>query len=125
MQVTIEIPDPPAGCDPAAVKWGVPPKGAFYFQATMGQWVGPNDGKVFLQNTAWVMPYTPSFLGLLEPGWVTHDEAFGWLSHADRPMWNLGCEGFWHSDSVEETRLPFREVPPISGEQAIWEVPSE
>ena len=121
MQVTIEIPDPPAGCDPAAVKWGQPPKGAWILVADIGQTKWRKHDTNTLGETAWVMPYTPFFLGLLMSGWVTHDLSSEWVWWHEKPTW---IENAWYSIKSYRS-LPFREVPPISGEHAIWEVPSE
>ena len=122
MQLTIEIPDPPAGCDPAAVQWGIPPEGAMWLHFGMEQWIGPNNGKLFRQDVPWVMPYTPSFLSLLKLGWVTYDPNCTWVCWTEKPTWN-GAN--WYIINRVRYPLPFRETPPISGEAAIWEVPSE
>jgi hypothetical protein len=119
MKLEIEIPDPPEGCDPAAVQWGVPPKCAWKLVAHMGKWIWRHHEFQTHGETAWVMPYTPGFLWLLEPGWVTHDEVWRWFR--DQPHWS-GNQ--WYT-TTHTYRLPFREVPPISGEYAIWEVPHD
>jgi len=118
MKLEIEIPDPPEGCDPAAVQWGVPPKCAWKLVADMGC---PVWRKCDLQThgeTAWVMPYTPEFLGLLLSGWVTYDvnnELFWWYAKPD-----FACDAWTKATTARI--LPFRETPAISGEHAIWEV---
>jgi hypothetical protein len=120
MKLEIEIPDPPAGCDPAAVQWGVPPKCAWKLVAHMGQPIWRHHEFQTHGETAWVVPYTPELLGLLKPGWVTHDNHAGWQWFADKPIWVQS----WHAVGVHRF-LPFRENPPISGEHAIWEVPND
>jgi hypothetical protein len=118
MKLTIEIPDPPAGCDPAAVQWSQPPKGAWKLVADIGhpKW-RKHDTNTF-GDTAWVMPYTPEFLHHLRPGWVTRDIHAGWQWFANKPTW---LNQSWHCVGVHRF-LPLRETPPISGEAAIWEV---
>jgi hypothetical protein len=119
MKLEIEIPDPPAGCDPAAVQWSQPPKGAWKLVADIGhsKW-RKHDTNTF-GDTAWVMPYTPEFLGLLDPGWVTYDRCYGWRWCICRPTWRGES---WYSPG-KQFDLPFREIPLISGEHAIWEIP--
>jgi hypothetical protein len=117
MKLEIEIPDPPAGCDPAAVRWSVPPIGAWKLVASMGQPKWQKHEFKAYGETAWVVPYTPEFLGLLEPGWVTHDEVWRWFR--DQPNWS-GNQ--WYTTTRTYT-LPFREAPPVSGITAIWKVP--
>jgi hypothetical protein len=119
MKLEIEIPDPPAGCDPAAVQWSQPPKGAWKLVADIGhpKW-RKHDTNTF-GDTAWVMPYTPEFLGLLKAGWLTYDGLWRWFP--TRPSWS---GSMWYT-SKTFLELPFREPPPISGINAIWEVPSD
>jgi hypothetical protein len=121
MKLEIEIPDPPEGCDPAAVQWGVPPKCAWKLVAHMGQWIWRHHEFQTHGETAWVMPYTPQFLGLLDPGWVTYDRFCGWRWCICRPTWRGES---WHSPG-KQFDLPFRETPLISGKDAIWEVPHD
>jgi hypothetical protein len=121
MKLTIEIPDPPEGCDPAAVQWGRPPLGALILVAHMGCQIWRKHDYQTHGETAWVMPYTPGFLGLLLPGWVTYDFSSEWVWWSKKP--EFACDG-WTTATTARI-LPFREVPPISGEQAIWEVPND
>ena len=118
MKLEIEIPDPPAGCDPAAVQWGRPPEEALILVAHMGQPIWRKHDFKTHGETAWVMPYTPVFLGLLDPGWVTYDRCYGWRWCICRPTWRGES---WYSPG-KQFDLPFREIPLISGEHAIWEV---
>jgi hypothetical protein len=120
MKIEIEIPDPPAGCDPAEVKWGVPPIGAMAIISDVGAPRWRMTKFAVHGETAWVMPYTPGFLGLLKPGWVTY-ELNDWRWFRDRPHWS-GNQ--WYNTTHTYT-LPFREVPPVSGKDAIWEVPHD
>jgi hypothetical protein len=119
MKFEIEIPDPPAGCDPAAVKWGVPPIGALAIISDVGAARWRLIKFAVHGETAWVMPYRPGFLGLLKPGWVTYDGVWRWFP--GKPTWAVPL---WYT-STTTLPLPFRETPPISGEHAIWEVPSD
>ena len=121
MKLEIEIPDPPDGCDPAAVQWGRPPEGAWMLCGDMGVMVWRRRSAQVRAETAWVMPYTPELLGLLKPGWVTHDNHAGWQWWRDKPAWS---SNLWHSVTRSFT-VPFREVPLISGAHAIWEVPHD
>lgn len=120
MKAELELPPLPEGWanGPVEIGYGQSPIGSMAIYHDTWE---PVVSQLICNRIYAVRKWQPAIVtaGLLEPGWIVIEECGTYYVSHFRPSWSAESRE-WASEYMR--CLPLREMPQVTGENAIWEI---